>query len=105
MPKSLDENARNQPTNPPFSSGLPLYKGEERWWVGWVQPNINPTSTHPTKLCRLQGYNLIEGDIAMRGMLIAKFHECLSKCNLLCMTVFQRGKFLAGHLKQSRAVH
>jgi hypothetical protein len=45
MPKSLDENARNQPTNPPFSSGLPLYKGEERWWVGWVQPNINPTST------------------------------------------------------------
>jgi hypothetical protein len=42
MPKSLNVNARNQPTNPPFSSGLPLYKGEERWWVGWVQPNINP---------------------------------------------------------------
>ena len=36
---------RNHPTNPPFLLETPLYKGNERRWVGGVQPNINPTST------------------------------------------------------------
>ena len=36
---------RNHPTNPPFLLETPLYKGNERRWVGGVQPTFNPTST------------------------------------------------------------
>lgn len=41
---------RYHPTNPPFLLETPLYKGNERRWVGGVQPNINPTSTQHAKL-------------------------------------------------------
>jgi hypothetical protein len=37
---------RNHPTNPPFLLETPLYKGNERRWVGGVQPTFNPPSTH-----------------------------------------------------------
>ncbi len=50
MTGTMRTGKRNHPTNPPFLLETPLYKGNERRWVGGVQPNINPTSTQHAKL-------------------------------------------------------
>ena len=68
---------RNHPTNPPFLLETPLYKGNERRWVGGVQPNINPTSTQHAKLSwRVASSSLMVGQWWVEGGLNASNPPC-----------------------------